>query len=366
MRILYDHQAFSGKQFGGVARYFYDLMVSLRKMGVETKLSAKFSNNAYLAEDDNFKIQSFDFFMGHMPTNMFFSHVNRANSAAKLLTKNYDVFHPTFYNPYFLNFIGKKPFVLTYHDLIKEKLEFDYLDTVGKEKKQFLLDKASAVIAVSENTKNDLIECFDIKPEKISVVYHGSQFNTFIPLPVSFAKPLPKDYLLYVGMRNDYKNFIPYLMAIAPILHKYPDLHFICGGGGDFDAHEKQVINDLKLNDKVIYQPIDDNILHHLYANAIAFVYPSLYEGFGIPILEAYACNCPVLLSKTSCFPEVAQDAALYFEPTNMDSIQHELERLILSDSLRQTLIEKGKKRQEFFSLEKTAQQTLQVYQSIL
>lgn len=353
-------------RYGGVSRYFYDLMVTLRQKDVQTKLAILFSNNAYLLESNTFRVQSFSYFLGFMPTNMLFSQVNRLWSVGQLQRNAYDVFHPTFFHPYFLKHT-KKPFVLTYHDAIKDKFgeQFGHIDNASKELKQQLLDRSAQVIAVSENTKTDLVQLFDIKPQKVTVVHHATAFQN-LRVPDTFQISVPGAYLLYVGARNDYKNFIPFLKALAPTFQNYPHVQLICAGGGPFSPEETQVIQQLALTDRISQRNIDDFVLYRLYQQALAFVYPSLYEGFGIPILEAFAAGCPVVLSRASCFPEVAQDAALYFDPQSTSELQAQIERLILDDSLRQTLIQKGRERGRDFSLEKMASQTLQVYQQVV
>lgn len=363
MRILYDHQAFTGSIFGGVSRYFADLMGNLVSQGHHVDLAAGFSNNIYVQNQRYFKGRPYQYFLGYRWTCTALSHLNRLEAAISLLRKEFDVFHPTFYNTYFLNFIGKKPFVITYHDAIKDKFgkQYGHLDNVSIEQKQTLLNKASKVIAVSENTKNDLIEVFDINPDKIVVIHHATNFQDITPEPVP---DLPEKYLLYVGSRNDYKQFIPFIEATAELL-KNENTTLICAGGTAFTADETQKINSLGLNKLVRQKIVNDGVLKTLYQNALAFVYPSKYEGFGIPILEAFASDCPAVLSNSSCFPEVAQDAALYFDPESQTSIATAIEQILLDSDIRKNLIKKGQQRFMDFSIEKMTQQTLAVYKSV-
>ncbi|MDP5139396.1 MAG: glycosyltransferase [Spirosomaceae bacterium] len=122
-------------------------------------------------------------------------------------------------------------------------------------------------------------------------------------------------------------------------------------------------MNALGIQGKVKQISVDDATLYNLYKNAIAFAYPSEYEGFGLPIIEAFAAGCPVLLSNTSCFPEIAQGAGLYFDPKNKESICSQVNTLLFDESLRKNLIQKGYERVKDFSLEKMTYETYEVYQ---
>lgn len=366
MKILYDHQAFTGQRYGGVARYFHDLMESLSKLGVNIELSLQYSNNEYLKNSSIRVPNQFKNIFGFMPTNMLVSRTNRLNSIYQIKSGNFDIFHPTFFHPYFLQHLNDKPFVITYHDCIKEKFNLEHLDNSSKQQKQELLNRAAKIIAVSENTKSDLLALYDIKPDKITVVYHSTNFVNH-QQPTHFHLKTPEKYLLYVGARNDYKNFNGLLQSIKPIFRKHSDLVLLCAGGGSFTQEETTMMRLLDIENQVIQQHFySDNTLYALYQRAVAFVYPSFYEGFGIPILEAFACGCPVILSNASCFPEVAEDAALYFEPNDRDDFSHKLETIISDFSVRKILIDKGFKRQNAFSSEKKAQETFDVYKHIL
>lgn len=369
MKVLYDHQSFSGAKYGGVARYFYDLMYNLKyEQGIDVDLALKFSNNDYLKNGDIKNVTPFGFFLGYAKTNMLFSHINRLNSAIQIARQNYDVFHPTYFKDYFLPFLGKKPFVITHHDVIPEKFSTQYagLDGFDRNQKKKILDKASKIIAVSENTKQDILDIFNVTPEKVEVIYHSTHFATFQP-NLNIKISTPKRYLLYVGNRDNYKNFDVYVDAIAPILQKQDDLYLICAGNGKFTVTEQQLFSRLKVEKQILHHEIDsDDVLYQLYKNAIAFVYPSLYEGFGIPVIEAFACDCPVILSDRSCFPEVGQDAALYFNPDDKENIAFQIEKIIENTDLRTTLIQKGKKRLQDFSPTITAKKTLEVYKSVI
>lgn len=367
MKILFDHQAFTGKQYGGVPRYFCDLMAALQKEQQKVILSTVFSNNNFLQKSKEFAVHSYDNYFGTRFTSLLFSHINRANSARRLTFKNYDIFHPTYFNPYFLPFMGKKKYVITFHDAIPEKFSHKYaeLDGFSFETKREVLDKAARIIAISENTKNDIIEIFGIDGSKISVVHHGSKFVDTPPKDTNRPDFVTKDYVLFVGSRHFYKNFNRFIEAIADLLHTN-DIQLICAGGGEFDADEVALIKRLRLENKVIQRSVTDEQLYSLYKHAQLFVYSSLYEGFGLPIIEAFACGCPVVLSEASCFPEIAQDAGYYFNPTDLHDMATRVAEMLFDSELRQTYIERGNQRGKLFTTQNMALNTLNVYQQAL
>lgn len=370
MKVLYDHQSFTGLKYGGVARYFYELMnVFSHRPDVEFELALQFSNNEYINGASFSNHRGFTNFFDYVTTNRVVSLVNRLNSLRLVRMGNYDVFHPTYYHKYFLDYIGNKPFILTFHDTTNEKYHQQYPALGGDmfDLKQQLLDHATRVIAVSNNTKQEMLHYFDVDEAKVDVIYHGTSFTDIVPNGVGTKVITPPNYILYVGNRTEFKNFNFFIKAIRPLLDKCHDLQVVCAGGKHFLPDEKKMLHELGISDRVVYHPIEnDEALYVLYQRAIAFVFPSLNEGFGIPILEAFAAACPVVLSNASCFPEIASDAAVYFDPLDAESILSQITEIVENQALRATLVERGRNRIKLFSRDNTAFQTLEVYKKSL
>ncbi len=279
---------------------------------------------------------------------------------------NIGVIHPTYYDPYILK-RSKKPIVLTCHDLIHEKFgdQFSQLSDTALTHKKPLLAAAAAIIAVSENTKQDIVETYGIPEARIEVIHLASAISTADVLSTANMS-LPEKYLLYVGNRGIYKNFINYVKAVAPLLVEDRDLKIICAGGGTFTREEVALLKQLGVERNIIHYQIDDAILATLYHYALGFVFPSLYEGFGIPVLEAFSCGCPVLASNTSSIPEVAAKAASFFDPLSKDSMLESTRMFIQDSNLRKELRKAGQKRVEGFSWAQTAEKTLNLYKKIV
>jgi glycosyltransferase involved in cell wall biosynthesis len=360
MKILYDDQVFSMMTHGGIARYYYELMKNLNEIGVDTELPLFFSNNYYLKNKDvSNHFSSLPFSLRVL--NRTLPKFNRFYSKRALMKQNYDVFHPT-YNclSYFESYLRGKPFVITVHHL--NTLTPDNLFLPGEKE---LAMKASHIITVSNASKRDILQYTSINESKITVIHHG---NSFLPssLPSSFTKNKQrKPYFLYVGGRQPSKNFQFLLKALKVISEKY-DVMLLCTGS-PFSSTEMEMITAMNLSRKVkAFVVKGDSEMCQLYSNALCFIYPSLKEGFGMPILESFACMCPVLLSNASCFPEIAGDAGLYFDPYDLDSLIDGMLKILSSNSLRDELISKGIERSKQFSWRKTAEKHLLVYESVL
>jgi glycosyltransferase involved in cell wall biosynthesis len=366
MKIFFDHQAFTFLNYGGIPRYFAELASGLnRTADNQAYISYLFSNNIHLVESGLKVIPFFPnrTFKGKLK---ILTQANQLYSITKLKQREFDIFHPTYYDPYFLPYLKGRPFVVTFLDMIHERFgsqfsELAYDGTIT-EQKRLLANRAERIIAISESTKRDVVELLDINPAKIDVVYLGSSLE---PKPLQSADNTANDpYLLFVGNRSMYKNFMGLLAAIHPVLKKYK-VKILCAGGGQFRQEEKEFIHSLNVDELVEQRPINDQTLPVLYQNALAFVFPSLYEGFGIPVLEAFACNCPCIVSNNSSLPEVAGDAALYIDPAIPESMSQAVENVITDATLRASLIEKGREQLAKFSWQRTVDETLQLYQSV-
>jgi glycosyltransferase involved in cell wall biosynthesis len=163
-----------------------------------------------------------------------------------------------------------------------------------------------------------------------------------------------------------YKNFPFFIEALSTVFKKHDHLHLVCAGGGIFSASERYLFQSIGVLSRVHWFPADDATLLYLYRNAYAFVFPTLYEGFGLPVLDAFSCGCPALLSDTGSLPEIGGNAALYFDPTDKASLTATIEQILSEERLKRDLIARGRERAKLFSWEKTAAMTKKVYEAVI
>lgn len=231
--------------------------------------------------------------------------------------------------------------------------------------KQSAIQAADAVICISENTKNDLLKYFPAAESKTTITHLASEFSGDWAYGDETIPSRP--YFLYVGSRDkEYKNFDTLLIAFSKAASVNPDI-LLCVVGSPFNDEEEEQITELKLTDRMQhYRYASDTHLAKLYRCSVAFVYPSLYEGFGIPPLEAMACGTVVVASNSSSIPEVVGDAGILFEPKAAQDLADILLNLLDSPSERDRLIARGHHRRQQFSWDRTAAQTVEVYRSLL
>ncbi len=364
MRILYDHQIFSTQEYGGISRYYYEVASRISKCReCDVSIYAPLYVNRYIRNDENYKIVGLP--IHKIPkTGKALIRLNTFLCGIFPQKGLPDIVHETYYAKNSTAPANAKT-VLTVYDMIHERFK-EILPSHDKTSlnKEFAVKRADHIICISENTKNDLMDIFNVRPEKISVIYLG---YTLGKKSSQSEFKISKPYILYVGERLYYKNFNRLLQAYSLSLQLQKDFDLVCFGGGGFSNNEINQIKKLDLKmENIIHMTGGDNILSTLYSNAAIFIFPSLYEGFGIPPLEAMSFNCPVACSNKSSIPEVTGDAAEYFDPYNIEEMMFSIESVVFSNEKRNKLIEKGLERIKLFSWEKCARQTLETYSSIL
>ncbi len=361
IKVLFDHQKFSTQKYGGISRYFANIIHTIKHSpDYDYSLGVLTCNNHYI-KGEKLALKS----LGNVlsaPTRAY--KINQLYSKRLIEQNNFDVLHPTYYDPYFLE-KAKKPIVITIHDMTYERLPeyFWALDPLTYQKR-LNIERADKIIAISETTKADLIRYSNVDPSKISIVYHGIDYDT--TLQTTSVKNLPDNYILFVGDRSGYKNFYLFLNAFKQISSKYKEINVVLTGGGNLGIADIEFIKRLNLEKRVMHVNATDEELNFLYQNAITFVYPSLHEGFGLPILEAFMAKCSVILSDTDCFREIGSDAAVYFNPYQIDDLIATLEKVINDSGLRNLLVENGLKRLKDFPIKKSMDETLAIYKSLL
>jgi len=262
------------------------------------------------------------------------------------------------------------PFIVTVHDLVRSC--FSFTKETITERILLKLDirgikRASHIIAVSHSTKNDLIKYLKIPDNRISVVYNGVDHNIFKPYDV---KLVDKPYILYVGSERPRKNLGRLFQAFAKLKGDFPELKLVKigapGRSGKYRSDVMRQLDSLGITREVIFAGhISELELAHYYSPAALLAYPSLYEGFGLPPLEAMACGCPVVTSNTSSLPEVVGKAGIMVDPHNTDSLAQAMRRVLTDSELSDNMIRKGLEQSKKFSWEKVAEQTLEVYNKV-
>ncbi|MGL5271458.1 MAG: glycosyltransferase family 4 protein [Selenomonadaceae bacterium] len=361
MKILYDQQAFCGQSYGGVSRYFFEIIQKIAETeDCEIDLYKGFNMNKYefVAPKELFHKYFSKGKLNLPKSGRVYNWINQIGLFTFSAMSKYDIYHPTYYNNSL--FAGQPNMVVTVHDMIHEIFAQEFYGDTTTLQKRNIVKQANGIITVSENTKKDLMQLFNIDEEKIKVIYLANSLNHV----VEDSAIIKDSYILYVGNRNGYKNFDLLAKSFA-YSHLYKDFMLVSFGGGDFSKKEKETFEKLKIIDRVFYCEGKDEILANLYKYATAFVYPSQYEGFGIPPLEAMHYGTPVIASAAASIPEVVGNAALTFDPKSIDDLIDKLGSLLNDSKLYNELKVKGSIQEKKFSWEKCAKETYKYYQEI-
>ena len=374
IKILLDPQIFNLQTYGGISRYYTEIFKCLKQnKNLSTILPIDSSNNVYVG-NSGLLLQEKKQLVAHLikainvlgiSTRSLNRRISKKKTEKSFRDTKFDLFIPTYYDPYFLEIIDGKPFVLTVYDMVHELMPQYFIDdpwnvTVNKKK---LLEKATKIIAVSKNTKKDIIKVYPhIDESKIEVIYHGNSIQVNEKASVN----LPHNYILFVGSRDHYKNFYFLAESIKDLLIKDSTLKLICAGGGEFKDEEIEFLKKAGIQEQVEQKYFEEEQLGLFYKKAKCFVFPSMYEGFGIPVLEAMACGCPIVLSNSSSFPEVAGEAGIYFDISDKEDLMNKIVLVLNDEKFRDAHILKGIEQAKKFTWEMAASQCLELYKKAI
>lgn len=361
-RVAFDHQAFVMQSYGGISRYYTRLAIALANMNAKPHIFAPAHKNVYLSELPDMLVSG-KYFKSFPPKTASLANLYNQYRLKKSISRfKPDILHETYYasrNAQRTNL----PVIVTVYDMIHELLpgSFPAHDFTAKYKHEAVM-RADHVICISESTRKDLIEIYDVPKGKTSVVHLASDITlskNFQSVPGLDDKP----FIFFVGQRGSYKNFYNFITSIAYSDRLKKSFNVVCFGGGSFNDEEREKISVLGFGHNQVMQVSgDDEFLSALYSRARAFVCPSQYEGFGLPVIEAMSIGCPVICSNLSSLPEVGGDAARYFDPYDIEEMSSVIEEVVFSDSIVDMLVHAGKERASVFSWAHCAEKTLNIY----
>lgn len=263
--------------------------------------------------------------------------------------------------------------IVTIHDLIFKRYPKQYKPADRKIydlKYQYACKHAQKIIAISESTKKDIVDFYNISPDKIEVVYQScharfQQENSQKTISrVLRHHGIPEDYMLYVGSIIERKNLLGIVKALKILPNSLRLPLVIVGSGGAYKKKVQNFANQNGLDQYLYFVQPDFEELPALYQQAQIFLYPSFSEGFGIPVLEALFSKTPVITSNISSLPEVAGPDSCQVDPGNSEAIAHGIERILTDDQLRASMVEKGLAYAQHFKAQNLTQKMMAIYES--
>jgi len=343
----------------GTEWYAWHILEQFKKLDKEHNFVVYY--NKYLAGDLQEAPENFCFKSLPWPFKKFWTHIRLG---FELLHKPVDKFFATNALPFF----GRGEMIVTIHDLgfFKQPHLYHPLERIyQKWSHSIAIKKADKIIAISETTKRDIEHYFPYAKNKIKVIHLGYNEESFKPISEDIKKryiekhDYPAQYLLYIGRIENKKNILSLIKAYQKSSRKWPLI--LAGRPGNYGFKEIEDLahsDDLK-DDILLLGYVSQSNYPKLLASASGFVFPSKFEGFGLPVLEAMASGVPVICSKIDAIEEVGQDGVMYFDPDNIDDIRDKLEILFNNQEKRSELISRGLKRAQDFSWTKVARETL-------
>lgn len=389
MKIGIDARLYSQS---GVGRYIRNLITQLQQIDKENEQSSFATQNEYyifLMADEYDRLDYHTNFKKIFANYKWYGVSEQINFPRLLKQYNLDLIHfPHFNVPYIYS--GK--YIVTIHDLIHQHFQMKRATTLNPffyKLKQLgynkvfsnAINKSQKILVPSDFVKNQLIDEWKVKQEKILVTPEAVDdkiltiakkmskqkidkvLKKFNIQPPFTAKQEPSGFIFYIGNAHPHKNVEGLIEAFLILRKKYQYLKLVLAGSSHYFWDRIKSTYD---QESIIYTGyIEDSELVAFYKSAKAFVIPSFEEGFGIPILEAFACQCPVVSSNKGSLPEIGGDACLYFDPNNLDEMVEKIAEVLNSEKKREDFIKKGEERYKLFSWKKLTEETLKIYKSV-
>ena len=362
IRVVFDEQIFLLQKYGGISRYFTELITTFienPELGVKPVLPFQAARNEHLISkpgiDDIKRVKSL---MGGLLL-LFKSALRyrRGEFPAELV-------HLTFYTPGFFGRFKGIPRVASLFDMTPEMNPRRFgLWNPHFQKRKFLT-KSDAILSISNSSSEDMVAFYG-EQASVATAYLGVS-SSFRPNIVELPHQ-QKPYFLFVGARSGYKNWMLSAMAFSEISKEYPSLDYILVGGGPLDRSERKMLDQAGISNRVIQKSVPDSELPNYYSNAEALIYPSKYEGFGLPLVEAMASGIPVLASDTRINREICDECAWYFPDEDLGSLI-DLMREALQGKLpgQKQTVSAGLQKAKKFTWYSCAENTARVYRSLL
>lgn len=367
VRLLVDHQAFSLQNYGGITAYYEWLLPRLKKYGIYYNLSLFISSNYQISKIKNHLFLNISDSVVRQYIKYIYFLLNSIYTFLQMKFTDYDIFHATYHEPYFLRFLNDKKLVVTIYDCANEEIgSMEKWTKRIMENRKKLINRADCVIAISNEVKKDIIKYYNVDADKIKVIYLFSPLGS--KKLVGTKKLSESDrFVLYIGTRGFNKNFELFVKAYQKFNTMYPDIKLVCLGGGKFTDKELTLFEKLNVNQKISWKYIvtDEDAVEYLQT-ASMFVYPSLNEGFGVPIVNAFVCGCPVVASDIPVFNEIAKNAFIPFNPKSVNSMFHAMDSVISDKIDTNRYVNNGYKCSKKYSLDRTVYETTKLYKMLV
>lgn len=364
LRVAFDHQAFCRRPYTGISRYFTRLAQEFLEFSqVDARIVAPVHVNALLGTSV-IGARSGHFLPWHPRVlRPLIRQVSGVAARARIGRWRPDLVHETYFDSLASAPRGT-PMVLTVFDLVHERYPglFPFHARTLRAK-QRAIERASALICISQATADDLADVYPGAEQRSRVIHLGVDTKPQDHPPPALSGVRP--FFLFVGERGGYKNFPALAKAFASSTLLAPDYQLVCCGGGALTRAERAQLAALGIGSRVRQVRANDQSLDSLYRSATALVYPSVCEGFGLPLLEAMTRGCPVLASQAAALREVAGPAARFFDPHDIDEMRGALETLALAPELAARLRSAGFERVRRFTWQRCARETLQCYRML-